>query len=299
MSAAPWTEATIQRLRESADLTWAILSAPITYAPRVAGSTPEAIPIEGHQVLYRSDTLQQLAIVPSSHRTWQPQDVIDFYLQLAQFYDMPLARVGHVQGGRTIWGLIATGYGTRFIGKRSASSFLLLTTSCESNLAARASALCFLAPGELAISAAPRPHPTMRIPRTFEFLPPATLIDIGDLLAECIAFPECLKELAHLPMSDADARHAVHLIFGAAQMPSRRAPRLKTTEALLKSFKAHSSRRRATALDLLLALAQHVDMEEQRKRPQDALYNTWLGAGARRKQLAVSTLRDMLITVVR
>ena len=138
------------------------MHAPLTYAPRVSGRAPEAIPIDGHEVLYRSDTLQQLAIVPSSHRTWQPQDVIDFYLQLAQFYDMRLTRVGHIQGGRTIWGLIETGYGSRFVGKRSASSFLLLSTSCDSNLAARASALCLLEPGELALSAALRPHPLRR-----------------------------------------------------------------------------------------------------------------------------------------
>ncbi|MDP3659143.1 DUF932 domain-containing protein [Phenylobacterium sp.] len=299
IAAAPWNDATIQAIRESAELTWSIVSAPLTYAPRVSGRAPEAIPIDGHEVLYRSDTLQQLAIVPSSHRTWQPQDVIDFYLQLAQFYDMRLTRVGHIQGGRTIWGLIETGYGSRFVGKRSASSFLLLSTSCDSNLAARASALCLLEPGELALSAALRPHPTMRIPRTFEFLPPDTLIDIGDLISECIAFPECLKELAHLPMSDADARSALHLILGSAQVPGHRAPRLKSTEAVLMLFKAQAGRRRPTALDLLFALAQHIDAQELRKRPHDALYSTWFGAGANRKQLAVSILRDMLITVVR
>lgn len=95
--------------------------------------------------------------------------MIDFYLRLAEFYDMPLARVGYVQGGRTVWGLIETGYGTRSSGKRSASSFLLLSSSCDSNLAARASALCLLEPGELATPAALGPHPTIRIPRTFEF----------------------------------------------------------------------------------------------------------------------------------
>lgn len=112
-------------------------------------------------------------------------------------------------------------------------------------------------------------------------------------------FPECLKELARLPMSDADARSALHLILGSGQVPGHRAPRLKSTEAVLMLFKAHAGRRRPTALDLLFALAQHVDAQEQRKRPHDALYSTWFGAGARRKQLAVSILRDMLITVVR
>ncbi|MES2979739.1 MAG: hypothetical protein V4731_15050 [Pseudomonadota bacterium] len=294
----PRTDSSVQRIREAAGLTWSVLSSPITYAPRISGALATVIPIEGHQVLYRSDTQQQLAIVPSSHTPQQPDDVIDFYLAVAKFYDMPLTRVGCTQGGRTLWGLIATGYGAKFVGKRSGSTFILLTTSCDSRLAARASSLCILDPGDLAVPAAVRPHPTIRMPRVFEFLTPPTLADMGDLIAECIGFPEFLKDLAALRVSNEDVKHAVQRMYGGVEHEGRRAHLKLTTDAVLARFNAQAARRRGTALDLLYGLAQHMDAQDRRRHARDALHAMWLGSGARRRQLAIAGLRDLLLTVV-
>ncbi|MBK8072920.1 MAG: hypothetical protein IPK34_13310 [Ramlibacter sp.] len=106
-----------------------------------------------------------------------------------------------------------------------------------------------------------------------------------------------VKELAHLPMSDADARSALHLILGSAQVPGHRAPRLKSTEAVLMLFKAQAGRRRPTALDLLFALAQHIDARATQAPARRAIQHV-VRRRRQSKQLAVSILRDMLITVV-
>lgn len=280
----------IDRILEAADLTWLILKAPIKFSPEPT-KDPQELEIEGYQVLYRSDTKQQLAIVSSRHRLWQPREVIDFYLSIAAFYGLAFESVGYVQGGLRIWGLLNTGNMSALPRDHSASTYLLLSTSCDSSLAAQATALCLLEPGTLATPASIGSQTVARIARSPEFLTPSDLAEIGELTRECIAFPTFLADLAKQPVSEENIRQATAATFG----PRGDDPNTPTAKALRSVVSALRESRSSpksplTALDLLYALAAVSDAREQRRSPADVLNSTWFGVGAKRKQLAINAL---------
>lgn len=284
----------IDSILEAADLTWMILKAPIKFSPAPMKGLQE-LEIEGYQVLYRSDTNKQLAIVSSRHRVWQPRQVIDFYLSIAAFYGLAFESVGYVQGGRRIWGLLNTGYTAALPRNRFASPYLLLSTCCDNSLAAQATAFCLLEPGTLATPASIGTQSVARISRSPEFLTPSDLAEIGELTRECIAFPAFLADLAKQPVSEENIKQATAATFGPrGDDPNTPSP--KVLRSILSAVRVSSSSPMspATALDLLYILSAASDAREQRRSPADLLNSSWFGVGAKRKQLAVNALARLI-----
>lgn len=280
----------MDRMLNAADLNWAILKTPVTFTP----TSVEAVrptEIDEQSVLYRSDNHQKLAVVPSGHRLWQPREVVDFYFSLASFYGLALEGVGHVQGGRKLWGLLNTGYGAALSGTRRATMYLLLSTRCDSPLAAQATALCMLDPGGIAVPAAPGKSMTARIARSFEFLTPSDLAEIGELMRECITFPSFLEELSRRTVSDAEIKRATAAAFGSRRGDPE-VPGTKAFRAVVNSL--NQQRGETTALDLLYALASLSDKRDRKRLPHDFRNSTWFGAGFKRKRIAIETLARIL-----
>jgi len=275
---------------DAANLNWAILKTPVVFTP---APTEAAHPteVDEQSVLYRSDNHQKLAVVPSGHRPWQPREVVDFYFSLASFYGLALEGVGHVQRGRKLWGLLNTGYGAALSGTRRATMHLLLSTRCDSPLAAQASAVCLLDPGGIAVPAAPSQSTTARIARSFEFLTPSDLTEIGELMRECITFPSFLEALFRRTVSDAEIKRATAAAFGSRRGDPE-VPGAKAFRAIVKSL--NQQRGETTALDLLYALASLSDARDRKRLPHDFRNAAWFGAGFKRKQLAVQALARML-----
>lgn len=285
----------IDRILDAVDLNWAILKAPIAFTP-VGAEAAHPTEIGDQSVLYRSDNNQKLAIVSSGHRPWQPREVIDFYFGLSAFYGLAFESVGYVQGGRKLWSLLNTGYRATLSRTCSATMYLLLSTSCDSPLAAQATAVCMLDPGGLALPAAPGKSTIARIARSFEFLTPADLAEIGELMRECITFPGFLEELSSRTLSYSEMRRATAATFGS-RGDDPDTPSGKAFRAVLNSLRQGSTadkRVETTSLDLLYALASVSDARDLKRWPQDFRNATWFGAGFKRKQLAVHALARML-----
>ncbi|GER21412.1 DUF932 domain-containing protein [Variovorax boronicumulans] len=274
----------------AANLHWAILKTPVVFSPGSAEAEPPK-EVGEQSVLYRSDNHQKLAIAPSGHRPWQPREVVDFYFSLASFYGLALEGVGHVQGGRKLWGLLNTGYGAALSGTRRATMHLLLSTRCDSPLAAQASAVCLLDPGGIAVPAAPSQSTTARIARSFEFLTPSDLTEIGELMRECITFSSFLEVLSRRTVSDAEIKRATAAAFGSRRGDPE-VPGAKAFQAVVKSL--NQQRGETTALDLLYALASLSDARDRKRLPHDFRNATWFGAGFKRKQIAIETLARIL-----
>lgn len=280
----------MDRTLNAADLNWAILKAPVVFSPGAA-ELEHPMEVAEQSVLYRSDNHQKLAIVPSGHRPWQPREVVDFYFSLASFYGLALEGVGHVQGGRRLWGLLNTGYGTALSGTRRATMYLLLSTRCDRPLAGQANAVCLLDPGGFLVPAAPSQSTTARIARSFEFLTPSDLAEIGELMRECITFPSFLEALSRRTVPDAELKRATAATFGSRRGDPE-VPGAKAFRAVVKSL--NQQRGETTALDLLYALASLSDARDRKRLPHDVRNVTWFGAGFKRKQIAVETLARIL-----
>lgn len=275
---------------DAANLNWAILKTPVVFTPASAQAV-HPTEVGEQSVLYRSDNHQKLAVAPSNHRPWQPREVVDFYLSLASFYGLALEGVGHVQGGRKLWGLLNTGYGAALSGTCCATMYLLLSTRCDSPLAAQANAVCLLDSGGIAVPAAPGKSTTARIARSFEFLTPSDLAEIGELMRECITFPSFLEELSRRSVSDAEIKRATAAAFGSRRGDPE-VPAAKAFRAVVKSLNQKSSE--TTALDLLCALAALSDARDRKRLPHDFQSAAWFGAGFKRKQLTVQAFARML-----
>lgn len=283
----------IDQILEAVDLRWSVLKAPVAFAPTRDGAT-QPVEIDGYSVLYRSDTKQKLAIVPSGHRVWQPREIIDFYLSFSAFYGLGIESVGYVQGGRELWALLNAGHCATFSHGRSVSTYLLLSTSYNGMLAAKATSLCILQPGALALPAAPGKPMVVHIARSPEFLTPGDLTAVGELMRECISFPSFLRDLAQHTPSEAQVKRVIAAAFGSRGAdPS--VPSVRALKAVLSSLR--EGRRGAAApnsLDLVYALAHVSDARERSRRGEDITNSTWFGAGAKRKQRAVRALARML-----
>jgi hypothetical protein len=161
-------------------------------------------------------------------------------------------------------------------------------------LAAQATSLCILEPGALTLPAAPGKSLIAHIARSPEFLTPADLAGIGELMRECVTFPGFLQDLAGHTPSEAQIKQATAAAFGSRgedpNTPSAKA--LRTVVAALRE--SNPAAKTTTSLDLLFALARVSDAREQRRRPADIRHSTWFGVGAKRKQFAVRALARML-----
>lgn len=285
----------IGQILTAVDLDWVILKAPLEFTPMRA-ETRRPLEVEGHSVLYRSDNQEQLAIVPSHHRPWQPREVIDFYLSVSAFYGLALESIGYVQGGRKLWGVLNTGNQSTFRRSRSASTHLLLSTSCDSPLAAQATSLCILEPGGCALSAAPGKPTIARIARSMEFLTSAELADIGELMRECISFPSLLEDISRYVPSELQVKRVVAATFGSRDgdpnAPSAKA--LRAVVTALDRSRTAAKHTDTTALDLLYALASVSDARDQQRFPDDVRHATWFAAGANRKQFGLRALSRLL-----
>lgn len=280
----------MDRMLNAADLNWAILKAPVVFTP----ASTEAVhltEVDEQSVLYRSDNHQKLAVVPSGHRLWQPREVIDFYFSLASFYGLALEGVGHVQGGRKLWGLLNTGYGAALSGTRRATMYLLLSTRCDSPLAAQASAVCLLDSGGFMVPAAPGKSMTARIARSFEFLTPSELAEIGELMRECITFPSILEALSGRVVSDNEIKRATAAAFGSRRGDPE-VPGAKAFRAVVNVL--NQQRCETSALDLLYAIASLSDARDRKRLPHDFRNATWFGTGFKRKRITIETLARIL-----
>ncbi len=137
------TPAPLAHLCELAALNWHILEAPVTYAPPTLPPEP-AMAVGDSKVLYRSDTLQPLGIVPSRFNATQSAEVLEYYLRFSEFYEQPLISAGCLQGGKLLWGLIRTGHSREIRTDEKGWSHLLLSTRCDSAIAAMLTGLCIL-----------------------------------------------------------------------------------------------------------------------------------------------------------
>lgn len=283
-------DGSMNEILAAADLNWVIIKAPAD-AEMAQPATTRPAEAQEQSMLLRSDNLERLAIVPSTHQPWQPGEVLDFYFELAAFYGWALERVGHVRGGRRLWGLLNTGERITLPGGFSATMHVLASTRCDSPLAAQARAVCVLEPGGIVLPATPGSPTEARIARSFEFLTPGDLAEIGELVRECTSFPAYLIEFSRRKVSANDVVVATAATFGTHKEDCK-CPSGRTLRAAVAGLRRVSDE--ATLLHLLYVLCSMSDTRNQRRRSGDPLIAQWFGYGLKRKQLALQAAHSLL-----
>lgn len=89
-------------------------------------------------ILYRSDTGDELGIVSPSYKIVQPAEVIEFFRDLTRDHGFMMETAGSLDGGRKAWALARTGQSFRLMGTDEVKAYVLLATSFDGTLATRA-----------------------------------------------------------------------------------------------------------------------------------------------------------------
>ena len=90
------------------------------------------------EVLYRSDTGDELGIVSPSYKIVQPEEVVEFFRDLTDLHGFKMETAGSLDGGRKAWALARTEGAFRLMGQDSVKAYVLLATSFDGTLATRA-----------------------------------------------------------------------------------------------------------------------------------------------------------------
>ena len=90
------------------------------------------------EVLYRSDTGDELGIVSPRYQIVQPAEVMEFFRDLTTLQGFTMETAGSLDGGRKAWALARTGEDFRLMGNDLVKAYVLLATSFDGTLATRA-----------------------------------------------------------------------------------------------------------------------------------------------------------------
>jgi len=109
-----------------------ILSSPAMYYTNTKGD----VQFPERKILYRSDTGDALSIVSDGYFIVQPEQVLHFFTDLCEKYNLKMDTAGVIRNGVKFWALAKTGerlnVGTK---KDAVEQYILLATSADSSMA--------------------------------------------------------------------------------------------------------------------------------------------------------------------
>lgn len=126
--------ASIEEWTEAAQMNWEVMGSPVRF--NVLHGDLEQFP--GQQVLYRSDCKTPLAVVSDEFRVVQPKEVLEFFRDLVEIYDMKLSVAGCLFGGKRFWATAETGRVAEILPGDQVRGQLVLMTGVDGTLATTA-----------------------------------------------------------------------------------------------------------------------------------------------------------------
>lgn len=183
----------------AAGMSWEVEGAPVQF------KTPAGVKTyTGNQVLYRSDTNKPLSVVSEDFKVVQPAEVLEFFRDLTQLYDMKLSVAGCLFNGKRFWATAETGRAAEILPGDEVRGQLVLMTGVDGTLATSAKfvstrVVCNntlrLAIGEKGGREARRTHR-----QTFD--PKEVKIDLGLLDGAWDKYIQDMKKLTTVKMND-------------------------------------------------------------------------------------------------
>ena len=280
--------------KRAAGLDWQALRAEVTYQNETSG---RVVPFADKHVLYRSDTGQPLSVVSSEYKTVQPDDILNFFGDLAESGGFSIETVGALKEGRRIWALGRVGENARILDDEVAP-YLLLATSYDGSMAtlAKFTAVRVVCHNTLQASlrnAIGQRQVTLSHQAIFD--PKQLRADLGIARDAWEAFQQKAGLMARRKITDAE-RDAWLLELFEPFMPygqSYSPEQVFKSKAYHRIVDLYQGEQLGTGMEavndtvwgLLHATTQYIDHEKGRLR-DNRLDAAWFGSGARFKEHA-------------
>lgn len=279
-----------ERWAKTARLDWSIVEAPVTYAPAQLQREP-IMAFDAMNVLYRSDSFQPLAVVPSSFNVTQPIESLSFFRRYAQFYEYDVVDAGAMQDGKLLWCLLHTGRDEVLLSGDRVSGHLLLIARCDSQVAAFLNPICVLTDSSSAFPGSSRALPPLPLPWSSEFLLPDTLMDIATLEVELFNVIGALELLAGQAVTLRTARDYFSSVLEMQPLSDSKLPqhvKERQLRVLIDVYNSHAHEAGLRSVwGLLRTAVIHIDHSRRFPSASAHRHHAWLGAGRVRKQFAI------------
>lgn len=307
--------------REQAGMDWeALQSVPEIWTVDPANKAAY-LPFNDYKALYRSDTLEPLAIVGKDYQVVQPADVLGFFRDLTESGGWHIHTAGTMRGGRRLWAMATCEDPLRFVRGYQGDSValnILLATALDGSMKTTAvltavRVVCAntmrLALGHGAYAQVSVSHRT-----TWDASAIKNVLGVDAAHNTFDTFMDSAQALAETPIDLSEARDVLLQIFKPSSIVSK--PNLswlsdniaeidvspaepgdgKATPRVLELFDgagmgADLKTARGTRWGLLNAVTQYVD-HEMGRTPDTRLDAAWFGRGRDFKQQAFDLLTE-------
>ncbi len=271
--------------RKRAGLNWEAVAAPVEYL--VPGTGLLSVP--DRKVLYRSDTMNSLAVVSDRYQVFQPADVMDFYKDLCEKHDFTMETAGALKDGRVIWALAKTGETARISGTDELKGYVLLSTSFDGSMATtvRHTSVRVVCNNTLQMAAGEKAAVSVRHNTAVDV---SRLKDALGLGQGWIDFTNDSQKLAETPVSQDQAveffmRVYHDIVVGEKTMTVQEEKSVSKTvkrlaEQYLFSPGANLKSSKNTAWGLVNAVTHDIDFKRRAQSQDKRLASAWYGDGA-------------------
>jgi phage/plasmid-like protein (TIGR03299 family) len=268
---------------------------------------------EGYKMLYRSDSMAQLAIVGEDYQVVQPMDVLEFFRDLTETGGWHIHTAGCLRGGRKLWAMASNGDAANVGKGDQIRRNLLLATSLDGSMktVAMETSVRVVCANTLSMALGRNVKGQVSTSHRTAFDPQLVKRALGVNQDNFKLFMERAKELADTPVALDQARDLLRTLFKVEEQ-AKLAPRLawlgdltkvdlepaakdtRAVGAILSLFNGEGmgsslKTSKGTAWGLLNATTEYVD--HFMGRTDDArLDAAWFGKGAQLKSQAVELI---------
>jgi phage/plasmid-like protein (TIGR03299 family) len=289
--------ASIDQWVQAAQMDWDVVGSPVQYKTNDGAKL-----FVGQQVLYRSDSFKPLSVVSDDFKVVQPKEVLEFFRDLVEIYDMKLSVAGVLFNGKRFWATAETGRVSDILPGDEVRGQLVLMTGVDGTLATSAKfvstrVVCNntlqIAMNETGARQARRTHR-----QTFDAR--EVKIDLGLLDDSWSNYVESMRKLTNVKMSDDAAFKFFKELVGKQKEQAEDADVSRATTRAVDDLMARlrnglgAESGRGTAWNVLNAVTEKYTHGTARRDTNRQFVSSLYGSDSVMKNKAVDSLLELV-----
>lgn len=281
---------------EAAQMNWDVMGSPVQFITEDGFKQ-----YTGQQVLFRSDTKDPLSVVSSEFKVVQPREVLEFFRDLVELYDMKLSVAGCLFGGKRFWATAETGRVADILPGDEVRGQLLLMTGVDGTLATSAKFVSTRVVCNNTLQLAMGENGGREVRRTHRqsFDPRQVKIDLGLLDNAWTNHIELMQRLTKVKMTSHDAFDFYKSLLASKQEKEDNELKRSTQNAVEELMYRMANGLgadygRGTAWNVLNAVTEKYTHGTSRRDPNRQFVNSVYGSDSNIKTKAVEKLAELV-----
>jgi phage/plasmid-like protein (TIGR03299 family) len=270
--------------REAAGMDWRIKRGIVRFNTDTLGNQAD---LPDQHVLFRSDTKAPLGVVSSKYKVVQPDEVIEFFRDIARAGGLELSAAGTIYGGKRFWATAKIGESSPTSVRDTIGGYILISTSADGSLATEVRRTTVRAVCKNTLAMAFGSQAAVKVSHRSVFDPEQVKDFMGLNTAAWDSFRANVTRLANLPVIQDEAEDILAKIFGGNESAG-----FKRTLGLFngEGMGATLDGVMGTRWGLLNAVTEYADHHVRARTDENRFVASQWGAGADLKQRALAAL---------